>query len=1047
MKKINFLFTSVIAFAISLTVLTNSLHAQLYINEFVASNNESFPGPQGDYPDWIEIYNAGSEAVMLGGYYMSDVLDDPEALYQIPSTYPDSVTVPAGGFIVFYANKGEASSVLNLNFKLGSGGEQIGLWNSAQEVVDTLTYSEQITDVSYGRVLDGGNAWQSFIIHPEMGFTASPGKSNITLKINEFIAKNDNGIQDEFGNYGDWIELYNFGETEIDITGMYMSDMVDEPTLYSFNPTVIPSGSYLLIWCDGTDNDPITDPDTLHANFKLGAGGETVLLSYTVNTIIDSLTFGQQTADISYGRYPDGTDNWMSFTVPTPRESNVLTAGPIITEVVREPKFPEDTDEVIITANVSTSETGLTVTLKYNAGQGYIDVEMADAGDNMFSGTIPAMDKGTYVNWYLEATDDAPSVTFYPSEGSSNPLSYQVTDWTPQEVFDMPFDEPSGLVYNMETGTLFTNNDGTISNIYEISTSAELLNTLVVNGSDFEGIAFSVNYDTIFVVEEANWKVVMLNLDGELIGEFEVDHNQNQVNGLEGITIDPETGHIFVLGEKNNPQLIELTVNGVELFRTELDFSPDVSGITIHPVWKTLFIVSDEAYSLNEVTKTGEFLRSWYIPLDQAEGVTFGENEHVIYMVADRGSKLYNFNFNFDPYEPPASLFINEFMASNEFAFPGPQGDYPDWIEIYNAGAEDVMLGGYYMSDVLDDPGAMYQIPDTYPDSVTVPAGGYILFYANKGEASSVLNLNFKLSAGGESIGLWNPSQIVVDNLTYEAQSTDVSFGRYPDGADAWGFMTDFTPGASNTNPNPPEAELFINEFMASNDNAVPGPQDDYPDWIEIYNPGDEPVMLGGYYMADDLVDPEAMFQIPDTYPDSVTVPAGGFIVFYANKDPEWSVLNLNFKLSGSGEQVGLWDENQNVLDSLTYGAQIADTSYGRFPDGSDTWYMMPDFSPGEPNRYVDAVEENPMNASLRQNYPNPFNEFTNIEFTLDDADHVTVTVYTISGTVVTVLADKYFSNGKHVIRWKASGLPDGYYFYSIQTSTGTVVKKASVVR
>ena len=44
-------------------------------------------------------------------------------------------------------------------------------------------------------------------------------------------------------------------------------------------------------------------------------------------------------------------------------------------------------------------------------------------------------------------------------------------------------------------------------------------------------------------------------------------------------------------------------------------------------------------------------------------------------------------------------LFINEFMASNDVAFPGPQGDYPDYIEIYNAGAEEVMLGGYYLSD------------------------------------------------------------------------------------------------------------------------------------------------------------------------------------------------------------------------------------------------------------------------------------------------------------------------------------------------------------
>ncbi len=903
MKKNYSLIRGMATLMFSFLMFAN-LSAQLYINEFMASNDGSFPGPQGDNPDWIEIYNAGSEAVMLGGYYMSDILDDPTAMYQIPSTQPDSVTVDAGDFILFYANKLEATSVLNLNFKLSAGGEQIGLWNSSQELIDELTYGEQTTDVSYGRMPDGSENWQSFIDNPIMGTTASPGKSNITLKINELLAKNDNGIVDEFGNHGDWIELYNYGETEVDITGMFMSDIPDNPTLYSFNPTVIQSDAYLLIWCDGTDVDIITVPDTLHADFKLGAGGETITLSLNKYTIIDSITFGAQTADISFGRYPDGTDNWVYFTVPTPRESNTMTAGALISDVTREPMFPEFNEEVIINANVTSSETGLVVMLKYSVGQGYIDVQMLDdglsndgaAGDDVFGGAIPAKDKGTYINWYIEATDDAPSISFYPTEGAAGPLSYRVTDWSPIEVNDTPFAEPSGLAYNAQTGTLFTNNDGPLSNIHEISTSAELLSTLTVDGTDFEGIGFSLGFDTIFVVEEANWKVIMYNLSGDKIGEIEVDHTPGNVNGLEGITIDPETGHIYVLAEKSNPTLIELTVDGVELNRIELDFSPDVSGITIHPIWNTLFIVSDEASSLNEVTKDGEFLRSWYIPLDQAEGVTFGEDEHTMYMVADRGGKLYKFDFNFDPFIPPtSSLFINEFMASNDGAFPGPQGDNPDWIEIFNAGEEAVMLGGYYMSDILDDPTVRYQIPDTYPDSVTIEAGGFILLYANKGQETSVLNLNFKLSASGEGIGLWSPDQIVVD--------------------------------------------------------------------------------------------------------------------------------------------------------TLTYGSQITDTSYGRYTDGTNNWFMMPDYTPGESNRNPSSVEEISDNVSIAQNYPNPFSYKTNIQFTLKNSDKIVVKIYDIRGTMVSIIADDTYSAGTHNIVWDASNLQSGYYFYTVQTSKGIVANKASVIR
>jgi len=348
------------------------------------------------------------------------------------------------------------------------------------------------------------------------------------------------------------------------------------------------------------------------------------------------------------------------------------------------------------------------------------------------------------------------------------------------------------------------------------------------------------------------------------------------------------------------------------------------------------------------------------------------------------------------------------------------------------------------MSDKLDDPEAMYQIPDTYPDSVTVAAGGFIVFYANKNEdvSYSVLNLDFKLSGDGEHVGLWNPDMVVLDTLTYMEQYADTSYGRYQDGTDNWYMMADYTPGASNTNPNegPTDVELYINEFMASNDFAYPGPQGDFPDWIEIYNAG---------FMSDKLDDPEAMYQIPDTYPDSVTVAAGGFIVFYANKneDVSYSVLNLDFKLSGDGEHVGLWSPQEVFLDSITYGPQTEDISYGRFVDGSNNWFMMPDFSPGEANRYVDAIIENESNISLSQNYPNPFERETTIEFELSTPDHVVITVYSITGSVVAVLADEQFTSGKHAINWNASGIPAGYYFYSIKTSSSTKLNKASKVR
>ena len=236
-------------------------------------------------------------------------------------------------------------------------------------------------------------------------------------------------------------------------------------------------------------------------------------------------------------------------------------------------------------------------------------------------------------------------------------------------------------------------------------------------------------------------------------------------------------------------------------------------------------------------------------------------------------------------------------------------------------------------------------------------------------------------------------------------------------------------------------AQLYINEFMASNDSAFAGPQGDYPDWIEIYNAGDEAVDLSGYYMADDLVDPSAMYAIPSTYPDSVTVAAHGYILFYANKGQESSVLNLNFKLSGGGEQVGLWNPDQEVLDSITYGDQTTDISYGRYPDGGDNWEFMPTFTPGETNVANNIIEKDEA-PLISQNMPNPFVGSTKIRFNLATSQQVTITVYDVTGSMVAVLAKGHYNAGEHTVVWNAENLPAGYYLYSIETPTGKMVKK-----
>lgn len=782
----------------------------LFINEFMASNDYAYADENGEFDDWFEIYNGGTSAIDIGGMYVSDALESP-ALWQIPTTTPELTTIPAGGFLVLWADDESGQGALHVSFKLGAGGEAVVLTaTDGSTIIDSYVYGAQTTDVSFGRMPDGSENWQSFGEHSEMGYTCSPGRSNVTLRINEFLAKNDNVIQDEDGNYGDWIELYNFGEFDVDVTGMHMTDDFSVPGLYTFNSALVPAGGYLLIWCDNTSDDPITVPDTLHAGFKLSAGGDMVGLYLNTNTPIDSLTFGAQTADISYGRYPDGTENWQSFSLPTPNTSNQVGGGPNIYAVLTTPLFPEYTDDVLIVANVTTTNSLVSFSINYDPGENsYTTLPMyddgshndGDAGDGVFAATIPPQPAGTVVKWYLSASDDAPSQSVYPAAAPGQPASYRVTDWTPVLVTNLAVREPSGLAFNANTGNLFTHNDDNNANIFKISSTGQVLDSLMVSGNDFEGIAFNASYDTLYTVEESAFIIAKYLLDGTRIGEIAVDHTPGLTDGLEGIVVDPTDGHIFVLQEKNPSQLVELSPAGTELNRFSLNFSDDVSGMTIHPVWNTLFIVSDQGYSLNEVTKTGEYLRSWQIPLDQVEGVAFGATDTILYMVSDRGGKFYEFAFEQELFVAPPALFINEFMAKNDSTITDENGAYDDWLEIYNGDIVAVDVGGMYLTKDLSQP-TMWQIPDMFPDSTTIQPGDYLLLWCDEETNQGVLHLNFKLSAGGAQAGLyWDSNGMIseVDALTFGPQIGDISYGRLEDGGDLWGFFSGTTPGASNS--------------------------------------------------------------------------------------------------------------------------------------------------------------------------------------------------------------------------------------------------------
>lgn len=137
------------------------------------------------------------------------------------------------------------------------------------------------------------------------------------IYINEFMAVNSKTIKDEANQYDDWLELYNAADTLVNLTGYFLSDKLTITNKWKFPTVTISPKGFLLVWCD---DDTLQGP--LHTNFKITSIGEPLVLFTPEGKILDSLRFGIQYADTSFGRFPDGTNNWRYMPTPTPGAAN-----------------------------------------------------------------------------------------------------------------------------------------------------------------------------------------------------------------------------------------------------------------------------------------------------------------------------------------------------------------------------------------------------------------------------------------------------------------------------------------------------------------------------------------------------------------------------------------------------------------------------------------------------------------------------------------------------------------------------------------------------
>lgn len=261
--------------------------------------------------------------------------------------------------------------------------------------------------------------------------------------INEVLASNltTNPDMVDFGDFSDWIELYNDENVDVNIGGFYLSDDFTIPTKWQFPAnTIIPAKGFYLVWADDFNDVPGKTyirnwwPNNIsyttkwcHANFKLNKGGDKIGLFNAIGLIVDSLLFPNQTTDVSFGRQPDGGNTLLHFGEPTPSATNASVG----------------LNDVSISGEVSFSLEGgfysnsIQLILSSNSGSSIIryttDGSKPSSKSQQYSGQIP-INTNTVVRARLFEEGKIPGSTstnsYFIGETKSLPVISFVTDPT-----------------------------------------------------------------------------------------------------------------------------------------------------------------------------------------------------------------------------------------------------------------------------------------------------------------------------------------------------------------------------------------------------------------------------------------------------------------------------------------------------------------------------------------------------------------------------------------------------------------------------------------
>ncbi|MDA8745803.1 CotH kinase family protein [Rubripirellula amarantea] len=967
------------------------LAGDLFINELMADNDATIEDPDeaGAFEDWVEIYNAGTEAVDLGGMYLTDDVEAPTQWQ-----FPAGSTVAAGGYLLIWADDESDQGDDHASFKLSSGGEIVALYDSdGTTLVDSLEFGEQATDVSFGRSPDGSETLSVLT-------TATPGAANSAIAESN-LAPIANAGGPYTGTNAETILLSGLssfdsdGEIatyawDLDHDGQY-DDAVGETVNFS-SATV---GTF-VVGLQVTDDDGAINVDT--AAIKVTQVGDEVSPWDSVTIDDEAAAFFDDTyVHEVYITFDDA--DWYD-TLYTSHATDV--EDPYFLADFVADGVALDSVGVRFKGNSSFEGTGVKKSIKIdfnefedltfmglkklNLNNNFNDPTMLreklfyDYASNFVEGVSRAVHTKVYINgeyyglytaveqvdstftesrfgededgnlYKGTASDDA--VLEDPNADFGSDLTYLGTDQSEYEAFyELKTNEAANdysdliefidVLNNTSSGELadaiepLLDVDNTLTSL--------ALNNLFANLDSYSGAAH--NYYLYDRDDTGQFTHVFWDVN-ESFGTFTQFVDRGQVitdldpfwlpvattMGPPGTATESESRplaeNLWAVDEYSTEYLRDLA----EMLREGFD----VESVTARINELADLIRADVTADPNKQFTTAQFEQNLTTNVTSGNRTIYGLSS----FISSRSTYLSSV---LDSYASQSDLALNELMSVNVQTVQDEAGDFDPWVEIYNNGPGTVSLAGLYLTDTTAEL-SKWAIPtDSLSD------GDYLTLWLD-GEVSEGSNhANFELETSGGELYLTDGTS-VIDTVTYAALEGDSSFARVPDGVGELEVTNRPTPGSENAASavSVESVVVYINELMADNDTTIEDPDEvgAFEDWVELYNPGTSAVDLSGFYLTDDAAEPTQW-----AFPSGSTIEAGGYLVIWADGDTDQGDDHASFKLSASGESVLLYNvDGTTLVDSVTFGEQSTDVSYGRFPNGSSTFLELSAATPGAAN-------------------------------------------------------------------------------------------------